>query len=506
MKGKKGAAKSLTRKWASKKQMFAERRPLLHELYPHSCRSVIFNGDDLDTVPTVEAALVGRTAVEELRLTHLPHCGRLPERLAQLPSLTSLQVVHLDELRRVGAAFRSRRLVSLHLHNCGVEDLGEGAWSDSSETEPEPDPEPEPDVQADGASDASSASVNLEDIHVSDHSDITLSDSDDASLSSDTGVGSTTPHSRHSSNKEDHPRSADGDTDTVGTPKSARSHATAASDASSHRSRRSSRRSRRHSRRHSRHSSRTSLSSHHHRRRSRHHSQASSPLSRRSVDGSGNDSAAVGEVALAAAGDSKGQGEGGSSAAADGRQSEATVVAPGTAAGSQPTSNSGGENKAGDDDHGGAEHKGSDGGEGNRDQDGGSRGDGDSSDGSPDGGGKDSDNEGGGGSDNDDGEAASGTQLVSADGVSTVPMLVQESGWRCLDLQVLNVSMNMLRRLPDALCALSQLRVLWANGNKIVSLPEQFGQLHALTHLDLSDNCLEVLPEYVSWCMAWSSC
>ena len=68
-------------------------------------------------------------------------------------------------------------------------------------------------------------------------------------------------------------------------------------------------------------------------------------------------------------------------------------------------------------------------------------------------------------------------------------------GWWCRKVQVLNVAENHLQRLPNALCDLRQLRMLWANGNLISSLPEDFGVLQMLTHLDLSDNKLAVLPE-----------
>uniref|UniRef100_A0A668A1X3 Leucine-rich repeats and calponin homology (CH) domain containing 3 n=1 Tax=Myripristis murdjan TaxID=586833 RepID=A0A668A1X3_9TELE len=60
-------------------------------------------------------------------------------------------------------------------------------------------------------------------------------------------------------------------------------------------------------------------------------------------------------------------------------------------------------------------------------------------------------------------------------------------------LTYLNLSRNQLAVLPVVLCALP-LKVLIACNNKLVSLPEELGQLRQLTELDVSCNEIQTLP------------
>ena len=62
-------------------------------------------------------------------------------------------------------------------------------------------------------------------------------------------------------------------------------------------------------------------------------------------------------------------------------------------------------------------------------------------------------------------------------------------------LQVLNVSSNQLKLLPDSIGQLERLRVLNASSNHLKALPDSIGNLKWLQHLDLHDNKhLKVLP------------
>ncbi|KAM9853321.1 DISP complex protein LRCH3 isoform 2-T2 [Aulostomus maculatus] len=64
-------------------------------------------------------------------------------------------------------------------------------------------------------------------------------------------------------------------------------------------------------------------------------------------------------------------------------------------------------------------------------------------------------------------------------------------------LTYLNLSRNQLSILPVVLCSLP-LKVLIACNNKLVSLPEELGQLRHLTELDVSCNEIQTLPSQVS--------
>ncbi|XP_067102289.1 DISP complex protein LRCH3 isoform X3 [Osmerus mordax] len=63
-------------------------------------------------------------------------------------------------------------------------------------------------------------------------------------------------------------------------------------------------------------------------------------------------------------------------------------------------------------------------------------------------------------------------------------------------LTYLNISRNQLSTLPDPVCSLP-LKVLIACNNKLVSLPEELGQLRQLTELDVSCNEIQTLPPQV---------
>ncbi|XP_068601359.1 DISP complex protein LRCH3 [Brachionichthys hirsutus] len=63
-------------------------------------------------------------------------------------------------------------------------------------------------------------------------------------------------------------------------------------------------------------------------------------------------------------------------------------------------------------------------------------------------------------------------------------------------LTCLNLSRNQLSVLPVVVCSLP-LKVLIACNNKLVSLPEELGQLRCLTELDISCNEIQTLPSQV---------
>jgi len=65
----------------------------------------------------------------------------------------------------------------------------------------------------------------------------------------------------------------------------------------------------------------------------------------------------------------------------------------------------------------------------------------------------------------------------------------------CMSLQVLNISSNRLKLLPDSIGQLERLQVLNASSNHLKALPDSIGNLKWLQHLDLRDNQhLQVLP------------
>ncbi|XP_048720623.1 DISP complex protein LRCH3 isoform X16 [Caretta caretta] len=63
-------------------------------------------------------------------------------------------------------------------------------------------------------------------------------------------------------------------------------------------------------------------------------------------------------------------------------------------------------------------------------------------------------------------------------------------------LTFLNISRNQLSTLPVHMCSLP-LKVLIASNNKLVSLPEEIGQLRHLTELDVSCNEIQTIPPQI---------
>ncbi|KAM6414706.1 DISP complex protein LRCH3 isoform 5-T5 [Rhynochetos jubatus] len=63
-------------------------------------------------------------------------------------------------------------------------------------------------------------------------------------------------------------------------------------------------------------------------------------------------------------------------------------------------------------------------------------------------------------------------------------------------LTYLNISRNQLSTLPVHLCSLP-LKVLIASNNKLVSIPEEIGQLRQLTELDVSCNEIQTIPPQI---------
>ncbi|XP_068020085.1 DISP complex protein LRCH3 isoform X14 [Melanerpes formicivorus] len=63
-------------------------------------------------------------------------------------------------------------------------------------------------------------------------------------------------------------------------------------------------------------------------------------------------------------------------------------------------------------------------------------------------------------------------------------------------LTFLNISRNQLSTLPVHLCSLP-LKVLIASNNKLVSIPEEIGQLRQLTELDVSCNEIQTIPPQI---------
>ena len=434
--GKLGAA--TTKQWKSKRAMLLERKPLLHVLYPQGKTSVIIDANELEVVPPLSTALVGRRGLRELRIVRHPQMERVPAELWQkCPLLESLQLHHCPQVRRVGAAFRCPNLEALHLFDCGIEDLGEGQDSASSSSEEEEGADSATVSEAPPTARSRAAStINIDDIVVSDD-DISLSDSDADTLWSD------------SDSNDERKRSAG----SLKTPKSSAS-------------RRSSRRSRKASRASVvSHKSKASRKSKPGSRRSSRRSASAASGLQGSKGGSANELLSPGSQRIVATGsvaDLREEADDGSAAAgaAQGGTADST-----DGKGEEGSATSAGEpGQGGVDDAGVAESKGP--------VDVGS----DQAPGA--------------------GESPPGLSGVEEDGGGDdgdSPTAVPP--WQCHKLQVLNVAQNALGRLPDAICELRKLRVLWANGNRISSLPESFGVLQCLTHLDLSENKLEVLPE-----------
>ncbi|KAK9830263.1 hypothetical protein WJX72_010668 [[Myrmecia] bisecta] len=65
---------------------------------------------------------------------------------------------------------------------------------------------------------------------------------------------------------------------------------------------------------------------------------------------------------------------------------------------------------------------------------------------------------------------------------------------RLKNLRLLQVAGNKLTELPDGLCKLTKLEGLWLHGNLIKKLPRSFGALKELSVIALVGNCLTELP------------
>ncbi|QLE44267.1 GTPase [Nostoc sp. C052] len=78
--------------------------------------------------------------------------------------------------------------------------------------------------------------------------------------------------------------------------------------------------------------------------------------------------------------------------------------------------------------------------------------------------------------------------------LTEVPAEVFELEW----LEVLNLSGNGLRTLPETIARLPQLTFLDLSGNQLTTLPEAIASLQQLTTLDLSRNQLTELPEAIA--------
>ena len=60
------------RRVTSKRALFAQRKPGLHQLYPHSKKSIVIDGKVLESFPSLKGAFVGRSHLEELRICNSP--------------------------------------------------------------------------------------------------------------------------------------------------------------------------------------------------------------------------------------------------------------------------------------------------------------------------------------------------------------------------------------------------------------------------------------------------
>jgi Leucine-rich repeat (LRR) protein len=65
------------------------------------------------------------------------------------------------------------------------------------------------------------------------------------------------------------------------------------------------------------------------------------------------------------------------------------------------------------------------------------------------------------------------------------------------DLQLLRMKNNQLLSLPVCLTSLQTFKMLDVSRNKIASLPKEYALFPALVELNLSENCLTLLPDFV---------
>ncbi|XP_074531371.1 leucine-rich repeat-containing protein 18 [Halichoeres trimaculatus] len=76
--------------------------------------------------------------------------------------------------------------------------------------------------------------------------------------------------------------------------------------------------------------------------------------------------------------------------------------------------------------------------------------------------------------------------ILSKMGIITFPKCLL----KLTNVDELDLSRNMIQKLPEDIGRLSWLRWLDLHSNKLESLPESMGNLVGLTHLNLSNNCL----------------
>lgn len=63
------------------------------------------------------------------------------------------------------------------------------------------------------------------------------------------------------------------------------------------------------------------------------------------------------------------------------------------------------------------------------------------------------------------------------------------------DLTLFHISSNELEALPSSITKCTSLEIIYANANKIISVPTDFASLKALTHCNFSSNRIEVLDD-----------
>ncbi|XP_061862099.1 DISP complex protein LRCH3 isoform X5 [Colius striatus] len=93
-------------------------------------------------------------------------------------------------------------------------------------------------------------------------------------------------------------------------------------------------------------------------------------------------------------------------------------------------------------------------------------------------------------------EACSFVSLESLNLYQNCIRYIPEAVLNLQSLTFLNISRNQLSTLPVHLCSLP-LKVLIASNNKLVSIPEEIGQLRQLTELDVSCNEIQTIPPQI---------
>ncbi|HEX2901786.1 MAG TPA: leucine-rich repeat domain-containing protein [Bacteroidia bacterium] len=91
-----------------------------------------------------------------------------------------------------------------------------------------------------------------------------------------------------------------------------------------------------------------------------------------------------------------------------------------------------------------------------------------------------------------------GELFLSGRGLTDFPMEV----FQLVNLRVLDLSQNLLRRLPEGIADLERLEVLNLRNNQLREIPAEIGQLQRLQRLDLDENQLAALPQELASCEA----